>query len=83
MVGAEPVGPALHEAVHDLHARIACHGEQSFDVGQRLALRGLGECAEAGVGPDDGALEFLGDDRGVSGCRDVGEVVTHTDAGTS
>ena len=41
----------------------------------------LGERAESGVGPDDGALEFLGDDRGMSGRGDVGEVDTHTDAG--
>ena len=52
-------------------------------LGSACRLRGLGERAESGVGPDDGALEFLGHDRGMSGRRDLGEVVAHTDAGTS
>ena len=79
VVRAEPVGPPLHQAVHDLHARRAGGGEQPFDVGQRLAARLLGEDGQAGVRPDDGALELLGDDRGVSGRGDLGEVDFHTD----
>ncbi len=83
VVRAEPVGPPLHQAVHDTHAGVAGGRQQPFDVGQRLASRLLGEHGEAGVGPDDGALEFLRDDRRVAGRRDLGEVDAHTDAGTS
>ncbi len=83
MVRAEAVRSPLHQAVHDAHARVARGGQQSFDVGQRLPLCLLGEHGEAGIGPDDRALKLLRDDRRMRRRRDLGEVDTHTDAGTS
>ena len=83
MVCAEPVRSPLHKAVHDAHTGAARRGQQSFDVGQRLLARLLGKRPEAGVGPDDRALELLRDESGMSRCRDLGEVDAHIDAGTS
>ena len=83
VVAAQSVGPALHQAVHDLHAGTPRGRQQTFDVRQRLAARLLREYGKSGVRADDGALAFLCDDRGVFRRGEFGEVDSHTEAGTS
>jgi hypothetical protein len=83
VVGAESVGPPLHEAVHHLHAGVASRRQQPFDVGHRLAARLLGEDGQSRIRTHDRALAFLCDDRGVCGRREIGEADSHTDVGTS
>ncbi len=82
VVGAEPVGSALHQAVHDVHARRPRRGQQPNDVGQRNASCFLGKRHEPGARADDRALAFLGDDRGVAGRREFGKLRSHADAVT-
>jgi hypothetical protein len=80
VVATESVRPPLDEAVHHLHPGIAGRGQQTPDVGHRLASCLLGEHRESRVRTDDGTLALLCDDRGVFGCHKRGEVGSHADA---
>ena len=64
-----------------VHAGRPRRRQQPHDVGQRDAACFLGEQRQPGVRADDRALALLGDDRGVPGRGEVGELGPH--AGTS
>ena len=83
VVGPQPVGAALHQAVHHRYPGGPCDGQQPRDIGQRIAPRLFGQGRQAGVGADDRPLQFLGDHGDVTGTDQAGESVKPRHAGTS
>jgi hypothetical protein len=77
VVGTEPVGAALHQAVHDPHARRAGRRQQPDDVRQGLATGLGGQHRQTGVGTHHRALALLRDHCGMRGCHQVCEVGLH------
>jgi len=75
---AEPVGPETGRAVDDGDTGPAGGGEEPGDVGEETdAVDLLSQDGEAREVADDTALEFHGDNGGLSGTDQVGERKGH------
>ena len=81
--GAEAVGSACTRQCITFTPALRAAGSSRLMLGSASRRAASARTGNPAFGPTTRALEFLGDDRGVFGCRELGKVDRHAEATAS